>query len=54
MRKVIGLKSLQLKYWEINQTTPKCQIDFWAKLAKKVKNRKSEHQCNILHVQIIQ
>ena len=25
----------RLKYWVIIQATPKCQIDFWAKLAKK-------------------
>ena len=35
-RKATGFKSLRLKYWEINQATPKCQIDFWTKLAKKV------------------
>ena len=34
-RKATGFKSLRLKYWEINQATPKCQIDFWTKLAKK-------------------
>ena len=28
--------SLRLSYWEINQATSKCQIDFWTKLAKKV------------------
>ena len=26
----------RLSYWEINQATSKCQIDFWTKLAKKV------------------
>ena len=36
-------------YWEINQVTSKCQIDFWAKLAKK---SKIEHHDNILHIQI--
>ena len=25
---VTGFTSLQLKYWEINEATPKCQIDF--------------------------
>ena len=27
-RKATGFKSLQLNCWEINQITPKCQIDF--------------------------
>ena len=45
---------LGLKYWEINQAKPKCQIDFWTKLAKKVQNRKSEHQYKILPIQNIQ
>ena len=35
-RKATGFKSLRLNYWEINQATSKCQIDFWGKLAKKV------------------
>ena len=35
-RKATGFKSLRLNYWEINQATSKCQIDFWTKLAKKV------------------
>ena len=35
-RKATGFKSMRLKYWEINQATPKCQIDLWTKLAKKV------------------
>ena len=35
-RKATGFKSLQLKYREINQVTPKCQTDVWTKLAKKV------------------
>ena len=34
-RKATGFKSLRLTYWEINRTTPKCQIDFWTKLSKK-------------------
>ena len=34
-RKATGFKSLQLNCWEINQETAKCQIVFWAKLAKK-------------------
>ena len=44
--------SLALNYWEINQTTSKCQIDFWTKLAKKVKNKKSEHRYKTLHIEI--
>ena len=51
-RKATGFKSLRLNYWEINQATLKCQIDFWTKLAKKVWNRKSEHHYKILHIQI--
>ena len=35
-RKATGFKSLRLKCREINQATPKCQIDFWTKFAKKV------------------
>ena len=35
-RKATGFKSLRLNFWEINQATSKCQIDFWGKLAKKV------------------
>ena len=35
-RKATDFNSLRLKYWYINQATPTCQIDFWAKLAKKV------------------
>ena len=38
--KATGFKSLRLKYWEINQVTPKCQIDFWTKLAKKIQIEK--------------
>ena len=38
-RKATGFKSLRLKYWEIHQVTPKCQIDFWTKLAKKGRGR---------------
>ena len=51
-RKATGFNSLRLKYWEINQAKPKCQIDFWTKLAKQFYNRKSEHQQKILHIQI--
>ena len=50
--KATGFKSLRLNYWEINQATSKCQIDFWTKIAKKVQNRKSEHRYEILHIQI--
>ena len=35
-RKGTGFKSLRLEYWEINQAAPKCQINYWTKLAKKV------------------
>ena len=28
-RKTSGFKSLELKYWEINQATPKCLIDIF-------------------------
>ena len=31
-----GFKSLQLKYWDINQATSTSQIDLWTKFAKKV------------------
>ena len=34
-RKGTGFKSLRLEYWEINQAAPKCQINYWTKLAKK-------------------
>ena len=39
-RKATGFKSLQLKYIEINQATPKRQIDFWTKPAKTSKVEK--------------
>ena len=39
-KKATGFKCLGLKYWEINQATPKCQIDFW------------EYQYKILDIQI--
>ena len=51
-RKITRFRPLRLKYLEMNQTTPKYQIDFWAKFAKKVYNKKSEHQNKILHLQI--
>ena len=35
-KKATSFKSLRLKYWEINQATPKYKIDFREKLAKKV------------------
>ena len=38
--KTSGFRSLRLKYWEINQATPKCKIDFWTKLAKGSKIEK--------------
>ena len=34
-RKATGFKSLRLNHCQINQATPKCQIDFWT-VAKKV------------------
>ena len=41
-RKGTGFKSLRLEYWEINQAAPKCQINYWTKLAKKgLKQKKS-------------
>ena len=51
-KKPTGLKSLQLNFWEINQVTSKCQIDFCTKLSKEILNRKSEHYHKILHIQI--
>ena len=33
-RKAPGLKSLRLNYWEINQATLTCQIDFWKEMSK--------------------
>ena len=33
--KATDFKSLWLKFWEINQATPKCQIDFLEKTCKK-------------------
>ena len=35
-RKATSFKSLRLKYMEINQATPKRQIDFWTKPAKNI------------------
>ena len=52
-RKATAFKSLRLDYWEINQATSKCQIDFRTKLAKRVKKKKSEHYNKILHIGII-
>ena len=36
IRKPTGFKSLRLSFWEINQVTSICQIDFWTKFAEKV------------------
>ena len=43
---------LRLKHWDIDQATPKCKIDFWSTLAKKLLNRKREHLYKSLHIQI--
>ena len=51
-RRATGFKPLRQNYWEINQTTSECQIDFWTKLAKKVGTRKKEYHYKILHIQI--
>ena len=40
--KATGINSLWVNFWEINQVTPKCQIDFFDKTC--------EHHHQILHI----
>ena len=50
IRKAITFTSPRVNCGEINEVTPKCQIDFFNKTCKKGLYRTSEHHHRILHI----